>query len=31
MIEYRVGNDLDLDTVIALYRDSTLGERRPVA
>ena len=30
MIEYRVGNDLDLDQVIALYRASTLGERRPV-
>lgn len=30
MIEYRVGNDLDLDPVIDLYRASTLGERRPV-
>ena len=30
MIEYRTGNDLDLDLVIALYRASTLGERRPV-
>jgi len=30
MIEYRVGNDLDLDAVIELYRASTLGERRPV-
>ncbi len=30
MIELRVGNDLDLDAVIALYRASTLGERRPV-
>ena len=29
-IEYRVGNDLDLDGVIELYRASTLGERRPV-
>jgi predicted N-acetyltransferase YhbS len=29
-IEYRVGNDLDLDAVIELYRASTLGERRPV-
>ncbi|HVH45904.1 MAG TPA: GNAT family N-acetyltransferase [Labilithrix sp.] len=29
-IEYRVGNDLDLDTVIEVYRDSTLGQRRPV-
>lgn len=30
MIEYKTGNDLDLDAVIALYRASTLGERRPV-
>ncbi len=30
MIEYRLGNDLDLDQVIAVYRTSTLGERRPV-
>lgn len=30
MIRYKSGNDLDLDAVIALYRDSTLGERRPV-
>ena len=29
-IEYRYGNDLDLDLVLDLYRDSTLGERRPV-
>ena len=29
-IDYRYGNDLDLDQVIELYRDSTLGERRPV-
>ena len=29
-ITYRVGNDLDLDQVIELYRASTLGERRPV-
>ena len=29
-IEYRVGNRLDLDQVIELYRASTLGERRPV-
>lgn len=29
-IEYRRGNDLDLDAVIELYRASTLGERRPV-
>jgi predicted N-acetyltransferase YhbS len=31
MITYRLGNDLDLDAVIELYRASTLGERRPVA
>jgi len=30
MITYRVGNNLDLDQVIELYRASTLGERRPV-
>ena len=30
MITYRAGNDLDVDEVIALYRASTLGERRPV-
>lgn len=30
MIEYRTGNDLDLDEVIEVYRASTLGERRPV-
>jgi ribosomal protein S18 acetylase RimI-like enzyme len=30
MIEYRVGNDLDLDEVIELYNASTLGLRRPV-
>jgi predicted N-acetyltransferase YhbS len=30
MITYRVGNNLDLDAVIELYRASTLGERRPV-
>ena len=30
MISYRVGNDLDLDQVIALYQSSTLGARRPV-
>jgi hypothetical protein len=29
-IEYRYGNDLDLDQVIDLYTSSTLGERRPV-
>ena len=30
MVELRVGNDLDLDTVIDVYVDSTLGRRRPV-
>ena len=30
MIQYRVGNDLDVDQVIELYRASTLGERRPI-
>jgi predicted N-acetyltransferase YhbS len=30
MVEYRTGNELDLDQVIELYRASTLGERRPV-
>lgn len=29
-IEYRIGNDLDLDQMIELYHASTLGERRPV-
>jgi predicted N-acetyltransferase YhbS len=29
-IEYRLGNNLDLDAVIELYRASTLGERRPI-
>ena len=29
-IRYRVGNDLDLDEVISVYLDSTLGMRRPV-
>lgn len=29
-ITYRIGNDLDPDVVIELYRASTLGERRPV-
>ena len=29
-ITYRLGNDLDLDAVIDVYRDSTLGLRRPV-
>ncbi len=30
MIHYRLGNDLDLDAVIACYRASTLAERRPI-
>lgn len=29
-IDYRFGNQLDLDQVIELYKASTLGERRPV-
>ena len=29
-ITYRLGNDLDLDAVIELYRASTLGARRPI-
>ena len=29
-IEYRYGNDLDLETVAELYQASTLGERRPI-
>jgi GNAT superfamily N-acetyltransferase len=29
-VEYRYGNDLNLDQVIELYNASTLGERRPV-
>ena len=29
-IEYRFGNDLDLQQVIELYRATTLGERRPI-
>jgi predicted HAD superfamily Cof-like phosphohydrolase len=29
-IHYRLGNDLDIDEVIELYRLSTLGERRPI-
>ena len=29
-IDYRIGNQLDLDQVIELYLASTLGERRPV-
>jgi predicted N-acetyltransferase YhbS len=31
VISYRLGNVLELDAVIELYRASTLGERRPVA
>jgi hypothetical protein len=31
VITYRTGNDLDLDAVIELYVDSTLGARRPVS
>jgi GNAT superfamily N-acetyltransferase len=30
VIDYRTGNDIDLDEMIDLYVDSTLGERRPV-
>jgi len=30
MITYRTGNNIDLDEMIELYVDSTLGERRPV-
>jgi predicted N-acetyltransferase YhbS len=29
-ITYRMGNALDLDEVIDVYRRSTLGERRPI-
>lgn len=29
-IEYKYGNQLNLDEVIDLYKSSTLGERRPV-
>jgi predicted N-acetyltransferase YhbS len=31
MIEYRTGNAIDLDVLIELYVDSTLGARRPVS
>jgi predicted N-acetyltransferase YhbS len=31
MIAYRTGNDLEVDAMIELYVDSTLGERRPVS
>jgi predicted N-acetyltransferase YhbS len=30
MFEYRIGNDLDVDEIIAIYRSSTLAERRPI-
>lgn len=30
MIEYRLGNNLDLGALIDAYRASTLGERRPI-
>jgi predicted N-acetyltransferase YhbS len=30
MINYRIGHDLQLEEVIALYRNSSLGARRPV-
>jgi predicted N-acetyltransferase YhbS len=30
MIDYKAGNDLDIDEVIDLYRACTLGGRRPV-
>lgn len=30
MITYRTGNDIDLDEMIDVYVDSTIGERRPV-
>ncbi len=30
MISYKTGNNLDLDAMIDLYVDSTLGARRPV-
>ncbi len=30
MIDYRVGNDLDFEQVVELYKDSTLGARRPI-
>jgi GNAT superfamily N-acetyltransferase len=29
-ISYRYGNDLDLDEVLEVYRDSSLGDRRPI-
>ena len=30
-IRYRVGNDLDFEQYLAVYVESTLGERRPIA
>lgn len=30
MIEYHLGNNVDLDVMIELYRESTLGARRPI-
>lgn len=30
MITYRVGNELDVDAMIDVYRNSTLGARRPI-
>lgn len=30
MISYRLGNDLDVDAVIDVYRSSTLGAYRPI-
>jgi predicted N-acetyltransferase YhbS len=30
MIDYRVGNELDLEQVVEMYRASTLGARRPI-
>lgn len=30
MIQYRTGNDLNVDEAIALYRSCSLGARRPV-
>src|SRR5262249_47750697 len=29
-IEYRLGNNLDVDQVVELYKSSTLGARRPI-
>jgi predicted N-acetyltransferase YhbS len=31
VIEYRVGNELDIDEILDLYHASSLGERRPVS